>query len=92
MLLATEPVPPSQVSTSDVSYNSPLYNMPCDQSKAISNDCRISLEPTKSPVAMAKVFVNVLDTQAATSMRERDLIEQSLAYLCSASRMHTGLG
>ena len=92
MLLATEPVPSSQVSTSDVSYLSPSYNTPCDQYKLACNDCEVQIESAKTPIAMAKIFVTVNDGQAAASMRERDLIEQSLAYWCGASRTRTEPG
>ena len=90
MLLATEPVPSSQVSTSDVSYPSPSCNN--NQHKAIYNNCGVPFEPAKNPIAMAKIFITVNDSQAAASMRERELIEQSLAYWCSISRVRTGPG
>jgi len=84
MLLATEPVPSFQVSTSDVPYPSPSYNS--DQA-AIRNECGVLFEPTKSAIAKSKVFITVSDDQAAASMRERELIEQSLTSWCSASRI-----
>jgi len=87
MLLATELVLSSQVSTRDVSSPSPSNNIPRDQYKTTRNDCRVL-----NPIAMARVFVNVNDDRAAALMREHELIEQSFAYWCSISRTRTGLG
>ena len=86
MLLVTESALPSQVSARDVSDYSPSYNISFDQDKAASNGCGIPHEPEKSAIAMAKVFITENNGQAATSARERELIEQSLAQWCNTSR------
>ena len=69
MLLATELVPSSQVSTRDVSYPSPSYNIPLDQYKVIRNGSMVSFEPARIPVAIAG-FITVNDVQEAASTRE----------------------
>ena len=86
MLLATEPAPSFQVSTSDVPYPSPSYI----SDQAIRNKCGATFEPAKSAITRSKVFITMSGDQAAASMRERELIEKSLASWCSASRTHTG--
>ena len=88
MLLVTELVPSSQVSTRDVSYSSPSYNISLDQYqyKVIRNGSGVPFEPAKISVAMAKVFITVNDGQEAASTREHELIEQLLVHWCSTSR------
>ncbi len=66
MLLATELVPSSQVSTRGVPYPSPSCNIPLDQYKVIRNDSVASFEPARIPVAMAG-FITVNDVQEAAS-------------------------
>jgi len=78
MLLATELVPSSQVSTRDVSYPSPSHNIPLDQYQVIRNVSGVPFEPEKNSVAKAKVFISVNDGQKAISTRERELIERLL--------------
>ncbi len=86
MLLVNELVPTSQVSTRDVSYSPPSYNIPLDQYKVIRNGSEVPFEPAKISVAMAKVFITVNDGQEAASTREHELIEQLLVNWCSTSR------
>ncbi|MDE2310284.1 MAG: hypothetical protein KGL01_05580 [Betaproteobacteria bacterium] len=79
MLLATELVPSSQVSTRDVSYSSPSHNIPLDQYR---NGSVASFEPAKISVAMAG-FIIATDSQQAISTREHKLQEQLVLRRCS---------
>lgn len=82
MLLATELVPSSQVSTRDVSYPSPSKNIPLDQYR---NGSWVSFEPARISVAMAR-FITVNDVQEAASTREHGLIGQLLTHRRGISR------
>lgn len=86
MLLTTESDLPSPVSASDVSDPSASFSIPFDQDNAIRNDFDAPSEPAKFSVAMANVFIAVNDGLASDSMRQHELVEQSLAHWCSASR------
>ena len=78
MLLATELVPSSQVSTRDVSHPSPSCNIPLNQHKLIRSVSRIAFEPAKVSFAKAKVFIPVNDGQNVIMTREHELIGQLL--------------
>lgn len=87
MLLVTESVSPSPLSSRDVSGYSPSYNIPLDPHGFVRNGSGTPYESTKTSVAMAKVFITVKDSQAAATLRESELIEQSLERWCNTSRM-----
>ena len=80
MLLVTELVPSSQVSTSDVSYPPPSCNIPLNQYKVIRNVSGVAFEPAKISFAKAKVFTSLNDGQKIISTREHELIGQLLMH------------
>lgn len=86
MLLVTESVSSSPVSTRDIQGLSSYCNIPFTQNRPANNGSGASYGPAKISAAMAKVFVTVKDGQAEAPMRERELIEQSLAHWCNAGR------
>lgn len=80
MLLVTESVLSSPVSTRDVSYYSPSYSISFDQNRFLRNVSDAANEPAIISVAMAKIFNTVNADQAAAPGRELELIEQSLVH------------
>ena len=83
MLLATELVPSSKVSTRDVSYPSPSCNIPLNQHKLIRSVSGVAFELAKISFAKAKVVISVNDGQNAILTREHELIGQLLMH-CAA--------
>ncbi len=83
MLLATELVPSSQVSTRGVPYPSPSCNIPLDQYKVIRNDSVASFEPARIPFAMAG-FITVNDVQEAASRESMGSVAAGCLASCDA--------
>ena len=81
MLLATELIPSSKVSTRDVSYPSPSCNIPLNQHKLIRSVSRVAFEPAKISFVKARVF-------NAISTREHEPIGQLL--MCCAAPVAGG--
>ena len=86
MQFSAESILSSSVSAHEVSVPSSSSNILFYQYNSIHNSFAVPIEPAKTSIAMAKVFVIVKGIQEAASGQESDMIEQSLVRWCSASR------